>query len=480
MQRVQEVLSASLLWRALMAISLWFGRQWEGSVVIHAFLNPSQLDLQVSRSSLAGRAWNGIHGGLSALYRGARLERVFGGSIFLQVYLWCALPVALAPLLPTMAVLALVLVSFCSMALTFAREGGRQLAFSAANRYILLYGALYMVGALSSVDRRSSLPIGLISLVFIWFALVVENAVATRRQADLLVDLVILAGTAVALYGIYQYIFRTGYNSQAWVDSDMFSISFRASSTLQNPNMLAEYLTLIIPLGGARLLGAKTWKERGLWLCCCGAMCICILLTFSRGGWVALLLAGLIFFLMLNPRLLFLAPVALVALYFVMPESVITRFTSIGNLADNSTSYRVSIWLGSLAMLKDYWLSGVGPGEVAFNMVYPLYGYDEVVAPHTHNLFLQILSDAGVCALIVFLLVLFHFFRGLCAALSREKVWRNRLVLIAVISGMCGFLAQGMTDYSFYNYRIMFLFWALLGLGAALSRLSMAPEGGSV
>ena len=28
-----------------------------------------------------------------------------------------------------------------------------------------------------------------------------------------------------------------------------------------------------------------------------------------------------------------------------------------------------------------------------------------------------------------------------------------------------GFLVQAMTDYSFYNYRVMFLFWAYLALG---------------
>lgn len=52
----------------------------------------------------------------------------------------------------------------------------------------------------------------------------------------------------------------------------------------------------------------------------------------------------MIFLVLLNPRVLVLAPVvlpvALVALYFVLPDTVISRFTSIGNLEDTSTSYR--------------------------------------------------------------------------------------------------------------------------------------------
>ena len=44
-------------------------------------------------------------------------------------------------------------------------------------------------------------------------------------------------------------------------------------------------------------------------------------------------------------------------------------------------------------------------------------------------------------------------------------------------SGVCGFLVQAMTDYSFYNYRVMFLFWAYLAVGALCARRSQLPEG---
>ena len=163
--------------------------------------------------------------------------------------------------------------------------------------------------------------------------------------------------------------------------------------------------------------------------------------------------------------------------YFVLPQSVIDRFTSIGNLADASTSYRVYIWIGTLAMLKDYWLCGIGPGTEAFNMVYPAYSYNGIIAPHSHNLFLQIVCDAGVAALGVFILLLFVFFRMMCAALHREKDWTSRLLQIAVTAGVFGFMVQAMTDYSFYNYLVLFVFWTYLALGALCARRSSLPEG---
>ena len=128
-------------------------------------------------------------------------------------------------------------------------------------------------------------------------------------------------------------------------------------------------------------------------------------------------------------------------------------------------------------MLKDYWLCGIGPGDAAFNMVYPAYSYNTIVAPHSHNLFLQMVCDAGICALAVFLILLFVYFRTLCAAVSREKDWSSRLLQIAFGAGVCGFMVQAMTDYSFYNYRVMFLFWAYLALGMASARRGRLPEG---
>ena len=33
-------------------------------------------------------------------------------------------------------------------------------------------------------------------------------------------------------------------------------------------------------------------------------------------------------------------------------------------------------------------------------------------------------------------------------------------------------MVQSMTDYTFYNYRVTLLFWAVLGLGAAFAGLA--------
>ena len=39
---------------------------------------------------------------------------------------------------------------------------------------------------------------------------------------------------------------------------------------------------------------------------------------------------------------------------------------------------------------------------------------------------------------------------------------------LAIGSGVCGFLLQSMFDYTFYNYRMMAMFFMILALGVAL------------
>ena len=446
MNRAIKIWNSSILGRGLTAICLWFSGQWQRSRVVRAFVAP-MAGRQAAESSVFFRLWDLIRGGLCALYRRLGLERLFGGSIFLCLTLWCSAAVVLAPL-----------------------------AYSPVNRYILLYAAVYLAATATSVTPRQSLFPGLLMVFFMAFALVVENAVDSWERAEQLVFLMVLAGGVVALLGVGQYVLgATG--DAAWVDSDMFSsVTIRVYSTLQNPNVLAEYLILMISLGGAALLTAKGTGKRLVLLACCGVMCLCMVLTMSRGGWLGLLIAGMIFLVLLNPRVLVLAPVvlpvALVALYFVLPDTVISRFTSIGNLEDTSTSYRVSIWMGTIAMLKDYWLCGIGPGTGAFNLVYPAYSYNAANAQHAHNLFLQIMSDGGVVALVVFLLIIFIFCRVICSALSRNRSWRARCYLAGAIGGVGGFMAQSMTDYTFYNYRVALLFFAVLALGASFARLA--------
>lgn len=474
---MQRILASSLFIRWLTALFRLASASWRRSLIVSWFLSAG-MGRAASESSVIARLFGGLRRALCAVFEKLRLTRLFEGSIFKQTFFWCLLPAVLAPVLPTMVVLSLVVVGMCSLLIQLGINRERRLFYSPVNIYILLFGGIFLIAALTSVTLSGSLLIGLLTVVFALFAIVFDNAVTTRKQADLAVRLLVLMGVLVALFGVYQYLFYDPASAGAWVDSDMFSsITNRVYSTLDNPNVLSEYLLLVIPLTAACVLTGKTWRQKAFYFCCLLAMVVCMIVTFSRGGYLGLLLAAALFIVLLDARFILVGVVALVALYFVLPQTVVERFASIGNLSDSSTSYRVYIWYGTIAMLKDYWFSGIGPGTGAFNLIYPAYSYNTIAAPHAHNLYLQIMCDAGITGLLLLVLILISFFRTTLGALSKTRDKTSRIYLIATVSSVCGFLLQGMVDYSFYNNKVMLLFWVFIGLGSVLARRPDMEEG---
>lgn len=468
----------SIFCQFIQVITTFFTHQWKNSGVINAFLTPNSWDHEVEKQSVFYKLWNTFRKSLTSLFVSLKLEGLFAGSIFTQTLFWALLTLTLAPFLPTMVLLAFALVSGCSLLLQLLRNPDVELAYAPMNRYIVLYAALYLLASFVSVTPSASIKVALLSCALLLFSITIQNAVKSQGQLQALVGLIVIAGAGVALYGIYQYLFRAGYQSAAWVDSEMFeSITFRVPSTLDNPNMLGQYFILTIPFAGACLLSSKEWGARVFWTAMAGVQLLCMILTFSRGAWLGLLFAGMLFFLLIDGRFAYAIPVAMLVLLVTLPASVIERFTSIGDVSDASTSYRVYIWMGTLAMLSaSYWLCGIGAGDLAFNKVYPAYSYSGIVAPHSHNLFLQIVCDGGIFLLVVFLLILFQYARGLCIEIKRSTQWKGKLYQIASLSGIGGFLVQAMTDYSFYNYRVMFLFWAVVGVGGIAMNYQRLPK----
>ena len=383
--------------------------------------------------------------------------------------LFAAAALILAPILPTMAVLALVCLCMGFALLRLASDRDTAITPSPLNVHIALYAVVILWSTVASVNLRGSLLPGMLTVAFVLFFYGVTSS-GLEKYLDRVLWLLLAAGVGVSLYGFYQACFPERY-SDVWTDTDLFSaIAFRVYSTLANPNVLGEYLLLVIPIACAFAFSTDNRKTRIAALLAALIMGVCLILTYSRGCYLGLLFAAAVFLVLLDRRFLFLGILAVALCPLYLPESVISRFTSIGNMADSSTSYRVRIWLGSLAMLKDFGFCGVGYGSEAFNTIYPAYAMHGVYAQHAHNLFLQILCDSGIVGLLVFLGLIVSFYRMMLTAIRHTSDTRARILQIGGVSAVSGFLVQSLTDYTFYNYRVMLLFFGMLGLCVLFAR----------
>ncbi len=373
-----------------------------------------------------------------------------------------------APILPTMVDVALVLTAILSLIIHAITTEGFKFKFDGIGFFVIAFMVVYLVAGLSSFAMMKSISIWLIYVAFMAIYFVIINSVNSKKTLNNMLTVFVLSGLAVCLYGIAQYVF--GWNTnQAWMDEEMFTdIKMRIYSTLDNPNVLGEYILLVLPVSIGLMWTRKNFYTKVVYAGISAIMLVALILTFSRGCWIGLIIAAAVFITFAAGKLWGLALVALPVIPMVLPESIINRFLSIGDMKDSSTSYRVYIWMGCLAMIKDFWLSGIGMGQEAFTQVYPFYSYNGIVAPHSHNLFLQILVESGVAGIAVFLIIVALFLRRVMTGYQYGgKGDTLSTVMTAITAGVCGFLVQGMFDNCFYNYRVMLVFWCVIALGRA-------------
>lgn len=377
---------------------------------------------------------------------------------------------------PTMALVGLILLTFVSFLLRFVFDEKMTFKRTPLDVPILIFGCVLVVSALTSFAVVSSVKAVLVYIAFIMAYYLLTNSVKTKQRLYSLITLILVVGLFVALYGIYQHIFGFA-GGTVWTDTDMFSdIETRVVSTFENPNVLGEYLLLLIPIGLAVIWGAKNGFNKLIHLCIVGALSLCMIYTYSRGNWIGLIIAVFMFFMFYDRRFVWLGVIALLLSPMFLPENVINRFMSVGDMGDTSTSYRVYIWMGTLNMLKDYWLCGIGIGTDAFYRVYPLYAYSGVMAPHSHNLFLQIITENGILGLGVFMSIIIVYYKMCISGIVRAKDKLLKALITGLAAGMLGYLVQGMFDNVWYNYRVFLLFFIMLGLASSCVEISKKTE----
>ena len=344
---------------------------------------------------------------------------------------------------------------------------------------VILFLSILAVAAVLSIERTQSMITGLLYLLFVLFFYLVSWVLSRENHASSLKAVVwalMLASVILSLFGLYQYVVGVPVE-KSWVDEKMFTgLESRVFATLDNPNVLAEFFVFTIPLSLAVLWSSRNNITRLFIAGIIGLSVLCLVLTFSRGAWLGFALAMLIFFLLKDRRALFLLLIMGVVGMFFLPESILARVASIGNLQESSTAYRLSIWAASLRIIADYWVSGIGPGLPTFAIVYPYYSLAAGMAYHSHNLFLQLVVEMGIVGLGAFLWLMWTFVRvGLKGLRATEDPYLKNL-LIGLLSGMAGFLLQGLTDYVWYSPRLILTFWLMLGLMAAAVRQGDSPS----
>lgn len=358
---------------------------------------------------------------------------------------------------------------------------------SATDMLVLVFFATNVVAAGASHYFMPAV-LGLAKIIvyicsYFYMTAILQNS---PRRKLALVSVLVLAAVVESLVGFEQ--FRNHVQPLAtWEDPTVETQGTRIFSWLGNPNLLAGYLIPVGPLAFALGFSALTSGRFLLAIppLVAGAIIsVAIVLTGSRGGYLAIGAAGATISFMAMARFWMAKPKArvfIVILCLVLPILLVVglhfvpsfeqRVTSIfAGREHSSNSYRINVWNASFRMFLDNWWIGIGPGNKVFRLAYGLYmvsGYD---ALGTYCVPLEVAVECGVVGLTAFLLLLVSLFaRAHISFWSVNADKSTRLSLeqwltAGAVAALVGLLAQGMVDTVFYRPQVQYIFWLAVAL----------------
>lgn len=249
-------------------------------------------------------------------------------------------------------------------------------------------------------------------------ALVVASTVKSKNEVRLLL---VMMGLSVLVVN------RSYYDTLSGRDLSHFSYQVRDAGPLgyAGVNGLASFEAMLASL----LLGIVVFTRRMLpkvgILLVVATCCYCLLFSFSRGGYVGLLVGMIVVGLFKSRWLLAVAAVLVIGWQTLLPVAVQERIAmTTGDAAEGQTfepsaQDRINLWEDAMVLFKQNPITGTG--FQTYESMGRL-GYAD-----THNYYVKVLAETGVVGFCLFLVLLWKLFRtGMnLFFITEDPFWRG-------------------------------------------------------
>ena len=334
----------------------------------------------------------------------------------------------------------------------------------------------------------------------LWFFLILR-LVENDRDFKVLYGAFLCMASLLAVHGIYQYVIGVEIPS-GWVSQTEMGVRTRVFSLTGSPNIFGSLLVLAAPLAAGLIYYVKKPLAKCFFLCLTGLMCLCMLFTFSKGAWLGLVVAVVLFALYIDRRLFLLMGAAVAGILVAVP-SVLNRLTYLftSDYAEASAvGGRTLRWeTGRMLLHDNNPLLGFGLGRfggaVAMNNQV-LDKTEEFEYFYMDNYYLKTMVEMGYLGLAFYLLMMAALvvwglravYRSgespvpaeLPAAMGqssvsafpgqwkREALTRNignqKVLAVSIFSGLCGVLVHCYFENIFEEPYMMAYFWGLAAM----------------
>jgi len=364
----------------------------------------------------------------------------------------------------------------------------------------LLLGCLSLIWSVNIYNSIMTLPIFLVG-PFLYF--VVSNSMWEQNKIEKLLLVIIIIGTAMGAYGILQYI---GIDFTFWGGNIGRGQVF---GLFGNVNYYAEYLILPLALVIGLILSKERIFHRIFLLIALIIMSIALFLTFTRGSYLAIAISiPAILFLYYRSSsnntnkqyykkiiLYFLLFVIIALAVIYIPHPLNKENTPLGKLRNrvtiesltsgSSILRRVATWKFTWMMIEDYPILGSGVGTYGYQSLkyqsdFFAQGQNRDIYPHgyavqAHNEYLQIWSELGVIGLLLFLWIIFNYYRSILIHFKRMRE-KEKVITIGLAGGVTAVLIDALFGFPLQLAASIALFWMFLSFTSAQINIANTRE----
>ncbi len=331
-------------------------------------------------------------------------------------------------------------------------------------KYDLLIGAMVVFVLISGIFIKGmeSFENSVILVLGVVGYILASNLITNRRLADRLSCAVAFSSVPASLYAIAKYTMNvsdgnytysgTGFYQASVFGAFIIAAFFLTASLLKESKRAAEqsvYITVLF-LQVAALVCTGVFTAAAVILF--GGVLCRFILKMRRFSGVFILLLILISYSV-----------------FLLPEELLNSkvFTV---LLGRSADELLPLWRASLDIFADNPFVGTGMGAEAFSHEISKYGipYSE----NSANIFLEIACEAGILALLFFLLVIFTCLRHRAEYRLYVRASQVKTVSNTAMSTFVCLILYGTVNYIWAHPSICFIFWCIFGLCSATLRIS--------
>ena len=413
-----------------------------------------------------------------------------------------------APFVPT-TLIGLLLLAAAAIWLSLALIDPPGQGLTPIHLMVLAYWGVSTVATAFSPVRTAAIDGWIKLTLYLLFFALMARILRSPRIRSTLISLYLLTTLIVSAYGMRQW-FLGARALATWVDpTSPLAQTTRVYSYLGNPNLLASYLIPAVLLSIAAVFVWQGWGCKLLALFAAGLNMACLVLTFSRGGWIGFVLGGLALALLLvfwwsrhwSPFWQTWAiPMALglliggLVLAVVTVEPIRLRVQSmVAGRADSSNNFRRNVWEAVFRMIQARPVLGIGPGNDAFNQIYPLFQNPKYTALSAYSVILEIAVETGFVGLTCFLWLMGITFHQGWTQLQRlgqqlkaqvpqptrptqnYQSYCQSYWLMGAIATLIGILGHGLVDTVWYRPQVNTLWWLAMALVASYYRRVDGP-----